>query len=325
MAKSKKALLVIFIVLGVPSGCGYTEVAVPATGNPFAVVSHAKEPVLSYIDLETYEVIGSEKLNQSFTYMAKLDESTILATNQLEEELYLFDLEAHAIRPFSEIGQGLTKIVVSEQQKRVFVSDTQQNAVQVVDGKTGTITKSISIGAYPSDLVIDEEGQQVFVLSTQSNEVAIIDLINLTILSRFPVEENAAGLLFDGQHLWIGGHGKVGELNREVSVYDPESGKQIKQVKAGLMPVAIEADEKNEHLFFLSHGDHTLKKYSLDRGEVISTIEVGQNPNYMMMQDDKLFITNLDSDSVSVVDASTMKLEKEIDVSKGPYAIMSQF
>lgn len=78
MAKLKKALLVIFIALGVLSGCGYATVSVPTTEDPFAVVSHAKEPVLSFIDLETYEVIGSEKLNQSFTYMPSLTRALFL-------------------------------------------------------------------------------------------------------------------------------------------------------------------------------------------------------------------------------------------------------
>lgn len=99
---------------------------------------------------------------------------------------------------------------------------------------------------------------------------------------------------------------------------------KLSKLKLVLCPLRLKQMKQTSIFFFLSHEDHTLKKYSLDREEVIATIEVGQNPNYMMIQDGKLFITNLDSDSVSVVDASTMKVEKEIDVSKGPYAILSQ-
>ncbi|MFB4261257.1 hypothetical protein ACE106_19125 [Shouchella clausii] len=321
MKRSFAFLFMIFIL----TACSQGSVEVPETDHPYTIISHAKEPVLSFVDLETGDVLREETVNHSLSYMAQLNDQQILGTNQIEEDVFLFDLENKTIRPFVTIGQGLTKIEVDRQTKRVFISDTKQNVVHVVDGKTGTMIKTLEVGDYPSDLLIDNKKQRLFVLSKEAKEVAIIDLVNLATVNQFPIKDNSSGLYYDGRHLWIGGHGAIGELNSYVQAYDPDTGFVMKEIEAGLMPIGIEADSSQLHLFFLSHGDHTLKKYNVEEQRIVGSVEVGQNPNYIAVFEDNVWVTNLDSDSLSIVDVVTMSIVKEIPISKGPYAIIGQF
>ncbi len=122
--------------------------------------------------------------------------------------------------------------------------------------------------------------------------------------------------------LWIGGHGSFGKLNSQVHSYDLETGEPGSTVDVGLMPIAIYSDDESPFLYALCHGNHSLYQIDKRTDEVIASLEVGENPNAINGNDEQLFVTNLDGDSVSIINRSSFEIVNELKVPPGPYAII---
>ncbi|MCM2674122.1 YncE family protein [Alkalicoccobacillus plakortidis] len=65
-------------------------------------------------------------------------------------------------------------------------------------------------------------------------------------------------------------------------------------------------------------------KVNTETEEVVGKVEVGQNPNDVKLSGDKLFVANLDSDSISVVQQSDLRLIKTVPVATGPYLLLQE-
>lgn len=136
------------------------------------------------------------------------------------------------------------------------------------------------------------------------------------------VLERPSGIHFDGHSIWVGGHGKPGTLNKSIFAYDPKTGKKQREIKLGVMPVAFFSEKNSSTLYVLCHGDHTLYKVNTEKNKLLSSVETGQNPNYITADSSSIYVSNLDDNSVSVIDKHTFMLKNRLNIPAGPYAIM---
>ncbi len=317
----KHLILVSLVVhLAMISGCQERSFEVPQTDDPLLIVSHVKERMLTFIDIESKEVLLSEDSLFPLNELISIGDGKIFATSQSEHSLMLYDVREGKSKPFLEINQGLTAIQYDPTTSVLFVADIKNDLVHSIDVEKERLTHSVAVGSYPTDLEI--ANGQLFVLNGDSNDVTVIDISKQEVVKTFPVLERPSGMYFDGQYLWIGGHGSYGQLNKNVFIYNPKTGEQMQEIELGLMPVAFFGDASSPFLYVLSHGDHTLSKVHKETYEVIDSIEVGQNPNDVNGTEETLFVTNLDGDSVSIIDRTSFELVEELTVPAGPYMIL---
>ena len=314
-----------FIILGwlMISGCQDQSIQVPDTSDDLLLVSHAKESSLSFVNPHTDEDLDSTSIPFSITDMVFISDHIMVGLNPNEEQLINIDLDQQKAYPFMELGSGMSRLAFDDESGKLFVADTKDQQIRVIDVEAQEELSSIKIGAAPSELTISEDGALYVVLS-ESDEMLVIDIETSEIDQTFSINDIPAGMYLHKELVWTGGHGSSTELNRMVYAYDAISGEKAKEIEVGLMPIAIMSGEKDGILFVLCHGDHTLYKINTETGEVENRVEVGQNPNDLYATEDKLFVTNLDSDTISILGQSDLNLIKTIPVAPGPYVLLPE-
>ncbi|WP_332694379.1 YncE family protein [Halalkalibacter lacteus] len=319
----KRSILVLLLCLiMIISGCNVQHFEIPKANIPILMVSHVKEQKLTFIDVAHNNVLLSEDSHFPVTEMVNIGNGNIIATSQSETSLMLYDIKEGTISPFLKLNQGLTAMQYDYTSRSLFVTDIMNDQVHRIDIDKKEVVQSIEVGSYPTDLEFGNE--KLFALSGDNNDVTVMDLELKTTLQTFPVLERPSGMYYDGEKLWVGGHGSFGDLNKSIFAYNPETGKLINEIQIGLMPIAFFGDLSSPYFYVLCHGDHALYKVDKEANKVVAAIEVGQNPNFVTGNDETLFVTNLDNNSISIIDRVSFELIDELTVSAGPYAIVME-
>lgn len=310
-------VLAFFVVL--VGGCHVERLDVPEDDASYLLVAHVKEDKLSFIDIHTNELLLVENSPIAITQLASIVDGKVLLTSENETAVMELNLQEGTLSPFVELNQGLTNLLYNEQDG-LYVADTLNHYVHRISYYDQDVIGQIAIGSHPVDLEFGDD--ELFVLSGDEHEVTVVDLELQHLLRTFSVVERPAGMYYDGERLWVGGHGPYGDLNRMIYAYDPKSGELLQKVEVGLMPIAFYADDTSPYFYVLCHGEHAIYQMDQKTNEVVDVLTVGQNPNQVMGNREHLYVSNLDGDSISVIERNTFEVIAEISVAAGPYAMV---
>ncbi|KPB03254.1 YncE family protein [Bacillus sp. CHD6a] len=313
-------IIISFIMILMLSGCTSTDIALPKIKNEDSVlyISHLKENAITALDLST----GSEEkvnLPIRFSSIVEIKSGIYVASVKEEESLYEINTNEDKISPYMDIDEGILELTYDQDNGLLYTSNGKTDHIQVINAEKKKIINEVSVGEYPSKMV--HHGKRLFVLAAGSGEVYVMDTSTNKITNSFPVNERPEGLHFDGRYIWTGGHGATGEMNENVFAYDPETGKEVKAVTTGLMPIQIAQVNENSSIYVLSHGDHSLTKFNADTYEVEKKIPVGDNPSYMIADGIHLYVSSLDGDEILVLDQNSLDVVNKYAITNGPYLL----
>lgn len=315
--------LMLIVVVLISACVKEARVTLPEEGSPFLVVSHLKDPALTFVDPHTYEVVQTVPLEEAWQKMIQVNDAYLWALQKQSGVLQQLAKKEGVLTPLTDVGSGFSDVAFSEERNRVYVADPKTGQVHRIDPQTKSLEVSIEVAGVPDELLLSGD-DRLFVLDVSACKVSEIDLNKEAVTRTFTVEDRATGLFFDGQWLWIGGHGAIGELNKSVYAYDVRTGEQVAEVEVGLMPIATIASADGHSLYVVSHGDAHLYEIDREAQQVTRTVRVGQNPNYIYRRDGALYVSNVDSDSISIIDEATFTVKKEVPVAGGPHAMLME-
>jgi YVTN family beta-propeller protein len=107
-------------------------------------------------------------------------------------------------------------------------------------------------------------------------------------------------------------------------VFDTSKNDKIKDVLVGSRPNDL-AFIKNYYLFVVNSGDNSVSVIDLDTKIVVKTITTGVTPVSIATDSNKnhllVFVTNMESDTLSVISGNTFKTQNNITVGNRPYGV----
>ncbi|WP_209121950.1 YncE family protein [Alkalihalobacillus sp. BA299] len=315
-----KKNLIIFVFIFLLAGCQPLHLSLP-DNEPLMLISHLKEKKLSFIDLTTLDVVYSEAFPFEIHSLEMVAPNQVILAGKLEEELLLLDLRSGSIETLFEFGQGITSMNFDKREQHLILTDAKNNQLHVYHLKKKEKVTSIDVGKNPLQATLDDDGKYIYVISGGPSTVTVIDRTTFEVKLTFPVVEMPTDIHFDGQYIWIAGHGHFTKWSESIKAYDPLTGKKVKEIQVGLMPVYFYADSIGDEFYVLCHGSNEL--YVIDRNnyQVKQSVRVGDNPHYMSASERHLFVTSLDGNKLSVIDRDTYKVETEIELTAGPFGI----
>lgn len=315
--------LMLLVVVLISACVKEARVTLPEEGSPFLVVSHLKDPALTFVDPHTYEVVQTVPLEVAWQKMIQVNDTYLWALQKQSGALQQLAKTEGVLTSLTDVGSGFSDVAFSEERNRVYVADPKTGQVHRIDPQAKSLEVSIEVAGVPDELLLSGD-DRLFVLDVSACKVSEIDLNKEAVTRTFAVEDRATGLFFDGQWLWVGGHGAMGELNKSVYAYDVRTGEQVAEVEVGLMPIATISSVDGRSLYVVSHGDDHLYEIDREAQQVTRTVRVGQNPNYIYRRDGVLYVSNVDSDSISIIDEATFTVKKEVPVAGGPHAMLME-
>jgi YVTN family beta-propeller protein len=221
-------------------------------------------------------------------------------------------------------------IAVSPDGKRVYVTVVSGPWVMIVDPAKRAVVDSVDVGTGPHDIEVTRDGKTVYVGLIRGTDVVVFDAATLKVLRRIPFAENVRpiALSHDESQLFV-------QLSRTNAfmVVDPQTGKLIRKITMPVPPGKVLPDsmpvDVNHGLrvtrdgrFLLANGSlfDLVAIYSLPDLKLVGTVNVGGEPNWIVMSPDgaHAFVSNRRSDDVSVIDLASRKEITRIKVGRYP-------
>ncbi|RIW29365.1 YncE family protein [Bacillus salacetis] len=317
-----RILLFVFIsLLFIVSGCREETLDIPENAKNAIMVSHLKDAELTFIDEESRQVVDSVKLDAAITDMVRIDDSRIAYTSKESGLLSVLNTENGQVKQWEGVGRGVSELLFSHETNLLFLADSGNNQLKVFDIEKEKVKAEIPVGTFPLSMTVNPDENLLFVVNQKDSSVSAIDMKKLKVVRELLVPYLPEGILYKDSKLYIGGHGPVhGDLNRFVHVIDPESGRQLGRIEVGLMPVKFFSPRSSSDLYVVCHGSHELYKISGD--ENTDKIKVGANPYDIAGNEKEMYVSSMDSQSLSILDVESFKIISEIDISGAPVAII---
>jgi len=231
-------------------------------------------------------------------------------------ELYLFstdesDPDKLLEYTISDIGKDAFSIACCHPAGRMWLT-TSQNKIQYIDIGGDLAPRDISLLTTFDDgsslgwaetyhMVIN--ANQGF-LTRRGSGVMIMNLDEAGVADAYPMDyfiqdlQNPLGVAYREGILYVVGMGdEDGEWRKYLALLDVSA----------LTPV--------------SGNKRTKKLDKDDEGILLAMIDVGENPQEVLLSTDYAFVTNIDDDTVSVIDLSKRKVVKTIEVGEEPFSL----
>jgi YVTN family beta-propeller protein len=142
--------------------------------------------------------------------------------------------------PVTSVIHGLGDphgIAVSPDGSTVYVTNTADNVVEVIDAATAKVTGTIPVGQLPWGLALSAKGGTLYVADPDSNQVSVISTATDTVTSTISLAggPDTLALTPDGSQLWICGahleHPHGGEHVERQRRRQPQPGRRRRQLR----------------------------------------------------------------------------------------------
>ena len=239
--------------------------------------------------------------------------STILSTSYYSNEVIAINLEKENIKETIPVGKDPQGLGISSEYSTVYVANSGDNTITLLNfSKKLTLTGHISVEKKPASVVATKNF--VYVANSDSDNVSDIDIKENKQAGTINTGKMPVNLCFDNKEglLYV-----LNGRSNSVSVIDTGSNTIIKTIETEEFPCS--GAVSSEYLFVVNQVSCSLSAIKKKTGEK-STIKVGKSPKRCLLlpEETKIYVTNYQDNSISVIDCKEQKVIKTIDVGKNP-------
>ncbi len=214
------------------------------------------------------------------------------------------------------VGTFPTGVAVSPDGNRVYVVNSGDDSVSVIDAESGTAAITVAVGRAPYGIALAPDGRKAYVANAGANSVSIIDTEAHAVTATVPVGANPYGVAVssDGERVYVTNQAD-GSLTAIAAT--------MSTVRVGAAPTGVAVSPDGQEAYVVDNGAHRLVVVDTDLGMVTGTIPVGKRPAQVAITPDgaQAFVTNAAEGSVSVVDLSRATVTETIPVSAHPIGV----
>jgi len=244
----------------------------------------------------------------------------------------------------SALTQGSTVVVVtlpagsapvylaSTSPGLMFVANSGTNNVGVINAATNVLQFVIPVGRTPVALVQTPDAKILFSVNKGDGTVSAISTSDDSVLATIPVGSSpvAAALNSDGKTLYV-----LNQGSGSVSAIDVASNSVVATVAAGASPSAIIFEASRRRLYVANTGSNSVSVFDADVGlTFVQTVTVDAGPaSIAPLPDgtrvyvanagctDAINLTGCSGTTVSVIDAVSLAVRKNITVGSTPVSL----
>jgi YVTN family beta-propeller protein len=227
-------------------------------------------------------------------------------------------------------GIHLAHVVLTPDSAFAYATAQTEGAIYKINARTFEVLKQIEApeGSGPHGLRIAPDGKTAYIAMLEGRGLGILDLAadSLSVIplpgaavqtAVTPDGKFAAASLFD---------------TRQVAIYEVASGKvsTIQLPKGARGPVQLYPVPDSRFLYVADQGyyfgqpeGNTVYKIALDDKEVATEVKAGSAPHGVAVSPDgvRVYVTNLLSEDVSIIDAASGREIRRVNVGKGPNGV----
>jgi YVTN family beta-propeller protein len=240
---------------------------------------------------------------------------------QLTDDLHqrtLYELANHTSSiQSSGIPVGHEPVAIINYGSKIYVTNSNDNTVSVIDGITNTKIKDIPVRDEPEDISIDPNTNTAYVTNVANGTVSVIDLKNNVDVKNITVGNSPENIIYH----YLNKIYVTNVANGTVSVIDAKNNTKIKDIQVGTSPknVVIARDT-----MYVANGNNKVIAINGTTYINIKNISVGDSPSVIRFNPhtNTIYVANSGSDTVSVIDVKNNTNIKNITVGDRPQDIV---
>ena len=298
--------------------------------SEYIFISNENSDSITVLDLKNKAFVKSIETGGRPRDM-KIDKEKNLLYVVVSEEnhIALIDLSKLEIVSYINTGDDPEIFDIDPSKKIIAVSNEDDNQLTIIDINTKEVIKTIeNVGVEPEGVNFSPEGTLVYVTSEGTNSVIIVDPWSQKIVNEILVGNRPRRGLFvnNGKEYWVSN-----ELSGNISIIDTTKQEIIKNLtfdvkgirQQNITPVDF-AYAKKKGLVFVTLGsaNHVAvvdeKTYEVKKNILTGLRVWGAATDKF---ENELFVTNGNSDDISIIDIDKLVSTKAIPVGKTPHTV----
>jgi YVTN family beta-propeller protein len=218
------------------------------------------------------------------------------------------------------VGDHPEGIAVDEFANRIYVTNTRNNTVSVIDGSNDALLATVGVGQFPVGVAVDSKTQTAYVTNAMDATVSVIDS-SFTLVDTIPVGQFPVGVAVDvfADLLYVTDYG-----SNTIAIIDTKTDQVTGAIAPGTGPLGVTIGLFENPYFVISAANSVLALYA-NSGFILANIAVGQMPMFIARNrlNERMFVTNFGDNTVSVLDGVTNKNVATVKVDPGPLYVAS--
>ncbi len=197
-----------------------------------------------------------------------------------EPEGGVVELDAHTgeVKMLWKTGSAISEnVTVSHDGRRVYVSNTESNAITIIDRIT-VVPSRIATGQGPTGLALTADGRDLWVANSGDNTISLIKgRRRPKEVDRFPsggIEPVRVSFHPGNNQAWVSNRG-----SRTVTVLDATSHEVLGEIALGGEPRSIRFSSDGHHAYVLSPVSQQVFVIDVATRRMIEAIEAGSGPS----------------------------------------------
>jgi YVTN family beta-propeller protein len=295
-----------------------------ASGKPMLLVANKHSNTLSYIDLETLEVVDTVPTGPNPHEMAITPDQRFMYLSNYAapgDTISLVDLVAR--KHIKQIPTGeYTRIhgtTMAPDGKHAYFTAGQTGFVVEVDTKTNAVTRGIpSHGKISHMVLVSRDNKRLYTANITSENVSVIDRASGDLMLQIPCGKGVEGMAFtpDGKYLWA-----ANQTGGSIAIIDLAQHKVIETFDCPGMPVRIRFSDDGKRAYVPSWTpEGVLIVIDTKTKKEIKRIPVGGNAIGVELSPDgkRAFVGCEYTDGLHVINTASLEVEKVIKTGDGP-------
>lgn len=224
-----------------------------------------------------------------------------------------------------DIGGGNSKIVLSKDERIAYVTDSQKDILQVIDLVNWRLIANVPVGKMggtaESGLAITPDGNQVFVCNGYSKNISVVSTAENKVIDTIKMESTPGSIDIspDGKVAYIielqsDTRGFTHALAMDVATHKIIQRWAHEPIGFG-NPWEVVISPDGRHAYFAGFDGELVVILDIANGAT-RYIDVGLDPSNLALTKDGrlLYVSNMSSDDISVIDTQTEKVVDKIPV-----------
>lgn len=236
------------------------------------------------------------------------------ATNSL----WVHDAQTGEVISQIAVGQGPTHPIASLDGERIYVTNTDEGSVSVIDTASWQVVSTIGGLAEPHDGALSPNGSRLYLATSAESSLTVVDTASLEIVNTMLVGTKPRGVVaggLDGQRVYVSNKG-----DGTVSFIDLTKGSaETFQVGKGAHALRLSPDGST--LYVSLSSENRVALVDSATGEVLQRLAVGAGPEQLDLSADGNFLAisnNIDA-SLSLIDLNQNLVVRTVAVGQGAY------
>ncbi|MGH1572266.1 YncE family protein [Methylobacterium sp. P31] len=282
-----------------------------------AIVTAQLGGAVEIVDLAAGKVVRSVPVDGAPAGIAlSPDHKRAYVTRPEGHGLAVIDLDAARLVCEVPLPGGPLGVAADPRGGTVYVADWYGHRLFVLTERNGTLVADgeIAVGASPSGIAVSPDGATLYVANREADTISVVDVAARRETKVIPVGQHPFGITLDAAS------GRVYTANvtsDDVSVIDLAAGREIGRVPTGRRPYVIALAQGRG--FVTDQYAGSVTAFDLATLKPIADVDVGDHPEGIAAGGDgRLYVANWGDNTLSVLDAHSLKIMATIPTGNGP-------